>query len=209
MKQLLTVVFLLAATSVLASDNSYRFRAAWAKDHFEFTDADGTLGAGSFSATITWGDGATSSGVVASNGVGGFSVSGTHTYADEGSYPTSVSVSVTGGSPGSAIGVANIADAPISATGYSLIAKSLKFSGQVASFTDANPHGAASDFSAHIAWGDGGSSAGLVSCSSGAFHVVGAHTYLKKGKYVLTVFLGDVGGSSTTATTQLNVGPVK
>ena len=42
MKRFLTVLLLLCATSVFASDNSYRFRAAWANDHYEFTDGDGT-----------------------------------------------------------------------------------------------------------------------------------------------------------------------
>jgi hypothetical protein len=42
MKRLLMVLLLLSATSAFASDNSYRFRAAWTDDHFEFTDGDGT-----------------------------------------------------------------------------------------------------------------------------------------------------------------------
>jgi len=174
-----------------------------------FTDADSTLGAGSFSATINWGDGASSTGVITSNGVGGFNVSGTHTYEEEGSYTVGVTVNVTGGSAGSNSSVASISDAAITAAGFNLTVKGTNFSGQVASFTDADPHAAVGDFSAHIAWGDGGHSNGTITFSGGAFHVLGTHSYLKKGKYVVTIFVGDVGGSSSTATTKINAGPVK
>ena len=174
-----------------------------------FTDADTTLGAGSFSATISWGDGVSTTGVIASNGVGGFNVSGTHTYSEEGSYPVDVTVNVTGGLPGSSSGVGSISDAALTSSGFNLTVKGLNFSGQVASFHDADPAGAVGDFSAHIAWGDGGHSSGTITFSGGVFHILGTHSYLKKGKYVVTIFVGDVGGSSTTATTQLNVGPVK
>ena len=45
-----------------------------------FTDADSLATAGGFTATIDWGDGGTSAGVVSSDGSGGFVVSGTYTY---------------------------------------------------------------------------------------------------------------------------------
>ena len=66
-----------------------------------FTDTD-TDTAGSYTATISWGDGTTSAGVVVSDSVRGqgFRVEGTHTYAEEGSYPVSVSVQDADGSSG-------------------------------------------------------------------------------------------------------------
>jgi hypothetical protein len=42
MKRLLPALLLLTATSILASDDSYRFRAAWIDDHYELTEGDGT-----------------------------------------------------------------------------------------------------------------------------------------------------------------------
>jgi hypothetical protein len=55
-----------------------------------FTTPDTIDGPGSFTATITWGDGSTSAGVLSGSG-GAFTVSGTHTYAD----PVNKTVRVT------------------------------------------------------------------------------------------------------------------
>lgn len=56
------------------------------------TDTFGGVTAGSLQATITWGDGQKTAGTVSANGDGTFSVSGTHTYAQPGSYGLSVAV---------------------------------------------------------------------------------------------------------------------
>ena len=54
-----------------------------------FTDADPNAAVGDFTATITWGDGTTSTGTITEkNGV--FSVAGTHTFAEEGKETASV-----------------------------------------------------------------------------------------------------------------------
>jgi CSLREA domain-containing protein len=55
-----------------------------------FTTPDTIDGPGSFTATITWGDGSTSAGAISGSG-GAFTVSGTHTYAD----PVNKTVRVT------------------------------------------------------------------------------------------------------------------
>ncbi|HVC92094.1 MAG TPA: DUF4214 domain-containing protein, partial [Pirellulales bacterium] len=59
-----------------------------------FTDGDGSSPAGDFGAMIDWGDGVTSFGDVSLSS-GTYTVSGSHTYGDEGTY--SLSVSITGG----------------------------------------------------------------------------------------------------------------
>lgn len=174
-----------------------------------FTDADPSLAAGNFSATINWGDGASTSGNVTSNGVGGFNVTGNHKYAEEGPYPASVSVTANGSTPGVGNGTALVADAPLTAVGYSLICKGLIFSDTVATFTDADPAGTASDYTAGIVWGDGKSSTGTIVPFGTGWKVVGTHSYLKRGKYVVTIHIGDAGGSTASATTNINVGPVK
>jgi hypothetical protein len=52
------------------------------------------------------------------------------------------------------------------------------FTGVVASFTDANPFGSTSDFTATIAWGDGHSGTGRVTGDRrGGFPVQGTYTY--------------------------------
>src|SRR5262249_29477933 len=71
--------------------------ASFAGQVATFTDADinGTLG--DYTATITWGDGQTSTGTIALGATGGFVVSGSHTYADEGTYNVSVQIVDVGG----------------------------------------------------------------------------------------------------------------
>jgi len=173
-----------------------------------FTDPDPNLLAGDFSATINWGDVSTSSGSIVSNGAGGFTVSGNHVYLEEGNLPITVTVAV-GGSSGSSSNVAAVADGVLIATGYSLIEKGTTFSDTVATFTDADPNGTATDYTAGIVWGDGKSSNGTIVAFGSGWKVVGSHSYLKRGKYVVTIHIKDVGGATATATTNINVGPVK
>jgi hypothetical protein len=59
---------------------------------------------GSYSATIDWGDGATSTGQVVANPNGAFNVTGSHTYSQGGSYATHVLVSDANGNLSSAFG---------------------------------------------------------------------------------------------------------
>jgi hypothetical protein len=173
------------------------------------TDADPSLIASDFAATITWGDGTTSSGSVTSNGLGGFNVAGNHKYAEEGTYSVTVSVTAKGSAPGVGNGTAFVADAPIAATGYNLTCKGTIFSDTVATFTDADPFGVAGDYTAGIVWGDGKSSNGTVVKFGSGWKVTGAHSYLKRGRYTVTVHIKDEGGSTANATTNINVGPVK
>src|SRR5207302_853986 len=57
-----------------------------------FTDPDSSAVATDYAATIEWGDGTTTTGSV-SGSAGSFSVSGSHTYAEENSYPLTVTIS--------------------------------------------------------------------------------------------------------------------
>ncbi len=63
-----------------------------------FTDGDGSLPAGDFSASITWGDGTTSAGNVSLSS-GTYTVTGSHEYLDEGHYAVRVSIVQTAGTP--------------------------------------------------------------------------------------------------------------
>src|SRR5205807_1069643 len=58
------------------------------------------------------------------------------------------------------------------------------FNGAVATFEDDNPDAAPADFTASIDWGDGSApTAGTIGSSSGAFVVLGQHTYADEGAF--------------------------
>ena len=170
-----------------------------------FTDLDPTLVASNFTVTINWGDGTTTNGSVATNGSGGFNVSGTHTYAEEGSYVLTISATAPGSTTSSAAGSATVADAPLIGTGYSILGKYRSFSGVVATFKDTDPGGVVGDYTATILWGDGGSSVGTIKSASGSFSVSGSHNYLKKLKFTVQVLVTDVGGATSTITTTIDM----
>ncbi|HLH65373.1 MAG TPA: hypothetical protein VKV27_06690 [Solirubrobacteraceae bacterium] len=165
------------------------------------------------SGTIAWGDGQSSPAQFQQASSSQLDVSGSHIYGEEGAYSGSVSGSWScgGGSPQpfSATFSAQVADAPLSATGAGTLSAvaGQAFSAVVASFTDADPGGAAGDYSATIDWGDGSApGAGTVSATSGGgFSVSGSHTYAAPGSYRTTVTIDDAGGASATAGASVDV----
>jgi CSLREA domain-containing protein len=186
---------------------------------FHFTDANPNSVASEYTATVNWGDGTTEdSGAnvsVVANAGGGFDVVGSHTYLEELTGNTfSVSVQDQGGSTASASNPSfAVADAPL--TAGALTPPSPAFERTPISnavlfhFSDANPHAAASDFTATVTWGDGtaetsGSSANIqiVANAGGGFDVVGSHTYLDEfsGK-TFSVSVADQGGATANAST--------
>lgn len=164
-----------------------------------FTDADPNGTTTDYSATIDWGDGSTSTGVV--GGSGAFTVSGSHTYAEEGSYTPTVTIDDAGGSSAVVTGSVSVADAPLSASGVTINSTN-PVNAIVANFTDADPSGTTTDYTSTINWGDGSTSTGVVG-GSGTFTVSGSHTYAALGPYTVTVQICDVGGSCATATSSV------
>jgi hypothetical protein len=148
--------------------------------------------------TINWGDGTpASTGTVSGNGG---PITGTHTYAEEGIYTGSVSWTDDAG-PHTASFDVRVMDAPLTATAIPVSAAAgSQFAGPVASFTDANPGGTVSQYSATINWGDGTSTAGTVTAGAGDFVISGSHTYAAGGTYQTTVKITDVGGAIGAAT---------
>ena len=169
-----------------------------------FTDANPGDHTGDFTATIDWGDGGpTSLGIVTYSG-GVYTVSGSHTYAEEGGYPISIGVldnggqghdhghrhggrrALTGSSGATAGGTEEAADSSVLAG---------------ATFTDANPGDHTGDFTATIDWGDGGpTSLGIVTYSGGVYTVSGAHTYAEEGSYPINIDVADGGGQTAAIT---------
>ena len=179
-----------------------------------FTDANPGTTAADFAAAITWGDGHTSTGTVTANGSGGFDVTGSNTYVEEGSYAVSVSITDDGGNTATANGSAVVADAPltfVNTTRNLTAAPGVSTGNQVVTqFRDANPNGPLSDYTAVITWGDGTTSPATISRAGGAFNVTGSHTYGQTGAFAVHVTLSDVGGFGpvTSSGTTADVGAV-
>jgi hypothetical protein len=167
-----------------------------------FADATASDTAASFTATIKWGDGTSSTGTV-TGGNGSFTVTGSHTYADDGAYAVAVTLKYTTGTfTAVAQSSATIAEADATGTGTALTAtEGTVFSGSVATFADPGSLDAASDLTAVIAWGDGTRSAGTISGSNGSFTVSGTHLYVDEGSFTPSVTLLEAGpGTVATAT---------
>jgi len=156
------------------------------------TDVTNTSNVASdFVASIDWGDGITTSGIV-SGSAGAFTVTGSHTYAQGGQYEigtlvkddpdanafanaTTTSTAIVGLSAGTG-------------TSFSIPEGGPTGPIPVATFNDGNQSEQASDFTANIDWGDGTTTPGVVSGSNGSFTVSSAagHTYADEASETIT-----------------------
>lgn len=194
-----------------ASGESYTEGAAASSQTLAtFTDANGDLDLSKYQAAIDWGDGSSAAAALSgpdANGV--FTVLGSHAYAEESTgEPLTVTVARAGAAPATLHASVPVADAPLSGAGLTLSTTAgSALSGPLASFSDGNLGASASDFSAAIDWGDGTKSTGTVGADPGAvgaFIVTGSHVYSDAAPATapITVVVNDVGGSSTTITSQ-------
>jgi hypothetical protein len=99
---------------------------------------------------------------------------------------------------------ADAALSPASGTNFNATAGG-PFVGQVASFTDTDAHGSASQFTAYIGWGNGQFSLGGILGTFPNLHVQGGVTYGTAGTYTVTVLIQDVGGASALVTATATV----
>jgi uncharacterized repeat protein (TIGR01451 family) len=184
-----------------------------------FHDAKFRAPLADFTATIAWGDGSTttvagSSGGVVALGLGNFALVSSHTYAEEGTCSLSVQVLDAGGSSVSNSATVAVADAALVNLG---VAQPLPREGTalatytVATFHDNNLSAPVSDFTATVAWGDGGtttvsgSGGGIVSLGKGNFAVLAGYTYAEEGNYTLSVQVSDAGGASISNSRTISV----
>ena len=166
-----------------------------------FTATSPTAAASDFTATIDWGDGTTTAGTVTAGGAGGFLVSGSHQYAEEGSQTVTVTIHDASSNTITAQDAVTAADAPLYANGthFTTTPGQTQHGVVVGSFTDAGGAEPASDFTATIDWGDGTTSTGtVVSLGGGSFNVTGDHNYSQAGVFSVTVSVADDGGAATT-----------
>jgi len=172
-----------------------------------FSNPSGDANGGDFNAQIIWGNGQTTPGMVTA-GSTNLQVAGSMSYAEEGTFPISTTVTGPNGTQ-NASASAVVSDAPLtlgSVNGISATAGQ-QFSGPLVAFSDQNSNAPQSDYSAQVAWGDGTSSAGTVSGSGLAVSVSGSHTYTTAGGYSVQVTITDVGGSQLTASIPASVVP--
>ena len=153
-----------------------------------FTDPGGAEALADYSATINWGDGSSSPGTIAYNAsTGVFTVTGTHTYAEEGSNVSSVTIQHDGSAAVTVSSTVNVADPAVAfAAGSGLSAAEGAAAGFVmGSFTDPAGAEAVGDYQASINWGDGSTSAGSITFdpATGTFTVSGTHSYAEEGSY--------------------------
>jgi cyclophilin family peptidyl-prolyl cis-trans isomerase len=172
-----------------------------------FTCDDTTLGAGSFTATINWGDGTTPLGtgdIVKSGSL--YYVTGTHTYVNPGEYPLTVTVTQSAlalqtGSVTSVRTLAEVAAAPQAAATATIINAGVPVvARQNVSFWQwGSVASTAATLSATVNWGDGTAAAALKLNANRNFQLV--HIYKKTGKFNITITVND--GSGTPAVQRL------
>jgi len=167
-----------------------------------FTDNDGT-----FTGVVDWGDGSTSP-LVTNNAAKTYSYSGSHTYAQSGTYNVTAKVTNTGTFTGTSsvttITVNNVApvvatpNAPTPEAALAGVSTSFTLSG---SFTD--PAGNLdAPYTATVNWGDGTTGSPATIIGSGnpfGYSVTANHTYATSGTKNVTVTVTDANGGTTTS----------
>jgi len=165
-----------------------------------FSDGDPNASPSEYTVDIVWGDGTDTLGTII-----GWSVSGSHTYLEEGTYSIMVTVrdpDIDRSTRG--FGSATVSDGAITAQGQTINSTN-PFSGTVATFSDADPNGTVTDYAATIDWGDGTTTPGTVTQDVAHFNVNGTHAYEELGPHTVTVHVCDTGGACTDASSSILV----
>jgi len=177
-----------------------------------FTDPNGAGPLSGYSATIDWGDGSSASAgaITGPDPSGVFTVTGSHVYAEESASPETVNVVIrrAGLPDATATDSVTVTEAPINGTGAALTGTpgTAISAATVATFTHGDGSEPASGLSATIDWGDGQTSAGTVSESSGTYTVVGSHTNTSAGEFATKITAIEE-GVSTVLNGNATVGP--
>jgi hypothetical protein len=140
-----------------------------------FIDPDGSP----WQVQVNWGDGVIQIFNKGSDGSLGTQV---HTYAEEGSYTATVTVTDSTSLSGSANFHVSVSDPAVIASPATIFPVEGEDTGPftVATFTDPGGPEALSDYGATIDWGDGATTTGDISLSGGVFSVNGDHVYAEE-----------------------------
>jgi hypothetical protein len=154
-------------------------------------------------ASIDWGDGAITAGVVEGT-AGSYTVSGVHTYLKEGT-PT-LKVTIQGWGPSIIVTAPVVVDEADSFSGTPVtisVVEGQQFGGKVATFANRYAgHRDGRDFAAMIDWGDGSAldtTSAMVGGGGASSTVGGTHTYARPsaaGSYPVLVTIKDVDGTA-------------
>jgi hypothetical protein len=166
-----------------------------------FTDPAGAEVVGDYTAQIAWGDGTTSAGTITFTGSPGsptatFTVSGSHQYAEQGSYTITVTLSHDAAATATATSTAQVSDPGLVGTGgftVSAIARSVSATQTVATFTDPGSAEAVSHYGATIDWGDNTTSGGTIQFAPSSAPLTLASS-LAAGAGATSVVTGDLNG---------------
>ena len=176
-----------------------------------FTDSNSAAPASSFAATVCWNDSGTppngDCGTAKVTGSGGhFAVSGSHTYAEEGTFTAVTTITDTNNHTVKLSTTINVGDAPLTLVNPIGLTSNANTALVLLTFTDGNKAAPTTDFTATINWGDGNTTTGqLAAQKNGNFTVAGSHSYTlsRQTTYTITMTVHDVGGASLTGTATL------
>lgn len=172
-----------------------------------FSDSDAQDVASDFSANINWGDGGKSAGSITFGTDNLFTVAASHSYAEEGTEPVTISIAHTSGATVTAQTTADILDVAVAATGLTAaVAEAATFSGAVATFTDPAGAEAIGNYTATINWGDGSTTpSAAITLNAGVFTVSGTHTYVEEGAKAPVLTIAHDAASPVTVTASIVV----
>src|SRR3989440_206021 len=180
--------------------------------------------ASAFKVTINWGDGTTSTGTVSGpDQNGNFTVTGSHTYAEDGEQEMdlvdvfTITVTISNQNIATVTDTANIAEESevLSAQGgFVITGKELQpLTNVVVATFKGDGNEPASAFKVTINWGDGTTSTGTVTGpdQNGNFIVTGSHTYPEEGEveqdavdaYTITVTISNQNTATVTDTANI------
>lgn len=153
--------------------------------------------AGDFAATVAWGDGTSSTGIVVANAGGGFDILASHLWTAAGSFAVTVTIVSAGGVSIEQSAEADIAARTVVAQGQGFtIDKLSTFSGIVATFADNLPGMLSSDYVASVAWSDGVSTpATIVKNADGTFSVLTSRGFSSMGVMIGSVSVATLDGA--------------
>jgi subtilase family serine protease len=182
-----------------------------------FVDPTGSQPVGSYAATINWGDGAVTTGTVVADGGNLYTVLGSHTYINAGTYLMAVNVqNITYDLSGVGTEDVSVADAPLTGSGQVINTATGEFASNslVGVFTDTDPTlRPASNYTATVIWNEG---YGLSFTSAGTITALGNNVFAvySSAPYsfpygglfsVQVVVRDDLGGASVTINSVVNV----